>query len=106
MTTAILLNAVYFKGTWLTKFAKGNSRPGAFHAPSGEKQVDFMRQEQRYAVGEAAGLGQAVALPYAKGRSAHGPRPPRVGRTGGRAGDGGGAACALGGAPAPRRGEG
>ena len=66
MTTAILLNAVYFKGTWLTKFAKGNSRPGAFHAPAGEKQVDFMRQEQRFAVGEAAGLGQSVALPYAK----------------------------------------
>ena len=66
MTTAILLNAVYFKGTWLTKFAKGNSRPGAFQAPSGEKQVDFMRQEQRYAVGEANGLGQSVALPYSK----------------------------------------
>jgi serpin B len=66
MTTAILLNAVYFKGTWLTKFAKGNSRPGAFHAPAGDTQVDFMRQEQRYAVGNAAGVGSAVALPYAK----------------------------------------
>ena len=67
MTTAILLNAVYFKGTWLTKFAKGNSRPGAFQAPSGEKQVDFMRQEERYAVGEVSGVGQSIALPYAKG---------------------------------------
>ena len=66
MTTAILLNAVYFKGTWQSKFAKGNSRPGAFHAPAGDTQVDFMRQEKRYAVGEAAGLGQSVALPYAK----------------------------------------
>ena len=66
MTTAILLNAVYFKGTWQSQFVKGNSRPGAFHAPAGEKQVDFMRQEQRYAVGNAAGVGQAVALPYAK----------------------------------------
>ncbi len=66
LTTAILLNAVYFKGTWLTKFSKENSRPGAYQAPSGEKQVDFMRQEQRYAVRKAVGVGQAVALPYAK----------------------------------------
>ena len=66
MTTAILLNAVYFKGTWQAQFAKGKSRPGAFHGPRGEKQVDFMRQGQRYAVGNAAGVGQSVALPYSK----------------------------------------
>ena len=66
MTTAILLNAVYFKGTWRAQFAKGKTRPGAFHGPRGEKQVDFMRQGQRYAVGNAAGVGQSVALPYSK----------------------------------------
>ena len=66
MTTAILLNAVYFKGTWQAQFAKGKSRPGAFHGPRGEKQVDFMRQGQRYAVGNAAGVGQSIALPYSK----------------------------------------
>lgn len=66
MTTAILLNAVYFKGTWQSQFAKGKSKQGVFSAPAGDKQVTFMRQEHRYAVGKATGVGQSVVLNYAE----------------------------------------
>lgn len=31
----VLLNAVYFKGTWTTRFDPADTRPGDFHLPSG-----------------------------------------------------------------------
>mmetsp|Transcript_7518 Transcript_7518/g.22269 ORF Transcript_7518/g.22269 Transcript_7518/m.22269 type:complete len:483 (+) Transcript_7518:153-1601(+) len=65
LTKALLLNAVYFKGSWASKFDKDASGPGTFHAPAGDVTATMMTQTGKFGVARPAGVGTVVALPYA-----------------------------------------
>ena len=63
-TVLILINAIYFNGTWLIPFDKERTVDGVFHLAGGtEKQHPMMSQSWRYSYfkGEKC---QAVKLPY------------------------------------------
>lgn len=61
-TAAVIVNALYLKVAWQSAFPEAATKPAAFHAPSGERQVPMMRQQEsfRYA---AAGGWQLATLP-------------------------------------------
>lgn len=64
-----LINAVYFKGSWQTKFDSENTRDATFHLESGStKQVPMMNRTDEYLhyVNHEDGL-QAINLPYGDG---------------------------------------
>ena len=64
---AYLLNALYFKGTWMSPFNKKWTKERPFHLDSGkETQVWMMEKEQKLAYGENE-LFQRVRLPYGEG---------------------------------------
>lgn len=44
-TVMVLLNAVYFKGSWRDAFTTADTRAEAFHAPGGAQTVPTMRRE-------------------------------------------------------------
>lgn len=67
LTKAILLNAIYFKGTWATPFDADRSKTAPFAAPSGRKDVVMMRQVRPFPTADVPGVGTAVALPYVEG---------------------------------------
>ena len=59
-----LINALYFKGIWTSRFDKHNTAPGDFTTTAGRKnKVDMMRQECNAPYVEAEGL-QIAELPY------------------------------------------
>ncbi|MCG2587402.1 serpin family protein [Rhodohalobacter sulfatireducens] len=59
-----LINAIYFKGDWLSKFDKDETRKADFHLESGETvQVDMMSQKERYAVNFSEEV-RMIELPY------------------------------------------
>lgn len=59
-----LINAIYFKGDWLSKFDKNETRKADFHLESGETvQVDMMSQKERYAVNFSEEV-RMIELPY------------------------------------------
>ncbi|OGR96703.1 MAG: hypothetical protein A2V88_01630 [Elusimicrobia bacterium RBG_16_66_12] len=80
---AVLLNAVYFKGSWVTAFPKekagsvkrgrrssGGPFPETFHPTKGKPfPVELMSVHESFAYAEAPGW-QAVRLPYKGGRLA------------------------------------
>lgn len=58
----VLLNAIYFKASWLTPFDPSLTMPAPFHAPSGDVMVEMMHgSAEMYAVGDGY---QALELPY------------------------------------------
>jgi serine protease inhibitor len=64
----LLINAVYFKGQWQTRFDRALTRPQPFHlAGGGQKRTPMMEQSGNYPY-----LGgdrfQAIGLPYGNGR--------------------------------------
>ncbi len=62
-----LVNAIYLKANWATKFSKDLTTDGSFAAPAGKVTVSMMHRTDR--VDYATGKGwQAVDLPYAFGR--------------------------------------
>jgi len=66
LTRLVLVNAIYFNASWSHPFSEGATRPGAFHLPGGDFQVDMMRQTQRFGYAEGEDY-QAVELPYTGG---------------------------------------
>ena len=65
-----LINAIYFKGAWQTKFDPSHTRDGTFYLATGaEKQVPMMTRTGDYAYYENyEEKCQAVSLPYGDGR--------------------------------------
>lgn len=62
-TKLVLVNTIYFKGSWLLKFDPAQTTDAPFHAPGGDTNVPMMHNSQKrdYARGDGY---QAVALPY------------------------------------------
>lgn len=59
-----LINAVYFKGIWASKFDKSNTREQSFYASGGEtNQVQMMRQTEYFSYASDE-YGQYLELPY------------------------------------------
>jgi serpin B len=59
----ILINAIYFKGTWTYEFDPQDTSDGTFHAPDGDKTVKMMHMHSELSYQENADF-QAVDLPY------------------------------------------
>jgi serine protease inhibitor len=61
---AVLLNVVYFRGGWRSKFEANNTQEGLFHLPDGSsKPVPFMQQEAHRPYYENEQM-QVVELPF------------------------------------------
>jgi serpin B len=62
-TRLVLTNAIYFKGSWRSKFDPQNTADGTFHAEGAERTVPLMHQtlEADYAQGDGY---RVVELPY------------------------------------------
>jgi len=63
----VLVNAIYFKGSWTTEFDSKLTSPREFHLVSGPAQRRMMSREDRFRY-KADDAMQAVALPYGDGR--------------------------------------
>ncbi|MDQ7825310.1 MAG: serpin family protein [Candidatus Eremiobacteraeota bacterium] len=63
----ILVNAIYFKGTWTAKFDKALTKPMDFATARGAKKVPMMMQKGKYLYYSDRAF-QAVALPYGNKR--------------------------------------
>jgi len=65
LTRLVLVNAIYFKGTWATPFPESATRLDKFYAkPDKTVTVPFMHKRDRFSYGENDQL-QLIALPYA-----------------------------------------
>ncbi|MGO8837536.1 MAG: serpin family protein [Limisphaerales bacterium] len=63
-TRMVLVNAIYFKGTWTTPFPEYATRPDKFYAtPDTTVTVPFMHKRGQFSYGENDQL-QLIALPY------------------------------------------
>lgn len=65
-TRLIITNAVYFKGQWSRPFEKYDTKPEAFHAPGGMKQVPMMHQIDHFRVAHIDN-GLMLEMPYGDG---------------------------------------
>ncbi|HSI94392.1 MAG TPA: serpin family protein [Jiangellaceae bacterium] len=61
-TGAVIVNALYLKVAWQAPFVEADTRPAAFHASSGTREVPTMRQQSSLRYG-AAGGWRLVTLP-------------------------------------------
>ncbi|MEZ4960283.1 MAG: serpin family protein [Saprospiraceae bacterium] len=60
----LLINAIYFKGTWKTEFKPADTHPADFYTANGPVEVDMMHiQENNFPYFENS-LFQAIDLPY------------------------------------------
>ena len=70
-TVLFLINAIYFKGTWQTKFDPSETRDGIFYLATGaQKQIPMMSRtgDYSYYANYDANF-QALSLPYGSGRT-------------------------------------
>ncbi|MFG1999954.1 serpin family protein [Spirillospora sp. NPDC048911] len=65
---AVIVNALYLKVAWLHAFERTITKPAAFHAPSGTRQVPTMRQSEHF--GYAEGHGWRMATLHTQGEAA------------------------------------
>ncbi|CAG9112658.1 unnamed protein product [Plutella xylostella] len=65
-TQLVLANAVYFKGTWQTRFSSEMTQPMEFHLANGQRKlVPFMRQITDFQAGLDKYIGaQVVVMPF------------------------------------------
>ncbi len=64
LTRMVLVNAIYFKGTWATPFPESATQPDKFYAqPDTAFTVPFMHERDHFRYGENDQL-QVLALPY------------------------------------------
>jgi serine protease inhibitor len=61
-----LINAVYFKGSWVSQFDPAETQDAVFHAPDGDKNVKMMHIEDKLRILNNDDF-QAVDLPYGHG---------------------------------------
>lgn len=67
-TLLLLLNAVYFKGSWEAQFDRQQTREGPFTGADGQvKQLPMMSRSGTFDY-HAGGAAEAISLPYAGGR--------------------------------------
>jgi serpin B len=59
-TAAVIVNALYLKVAWQHPFAKGDTVPGPFHGPGGQRRVPMMRRTGRLRYAEADGWRMAT----------------------------------------------
>ncbi len=64
-----LINAVYFKGQWTTKFKKSDTFESEFHGLDSVQKVDMMRRNGEVEYGEGDDF-KVVKLPYGNGKTA------------------------------------
>jgi len=68
MTRLVLVNAIYFYGTWLHQFDEASTRTGPFHLLDRQsREVPLMEQTDEFRYGEGDGW-RAALLPY-RGRA-------------------------------------
>ena len=78
---AYLLNALYFKGSWMYPFTRKWTKEQTFRLESGEeKQVWMMEKERKFNYGESD-LCQRICLPYGEGAYAMYVLLPKEGHT-------------------------
>lgn len=65
-TRMVLTNAVYFLGDWVKSFDPEDTRDRSFDAPQGEREVEMMQQQSRFAYGEVEGA-RLLEMPYEGG---------------------------------------
>ena len=64
-TAMVMMNAVYFKGSWLMQFEQHQTAEADFHAPSGTRSVQMMKTKKAFPVGRVGTLNSRVLkLPY------------------------------------------
>jgi serpin B len=69
MTRLVLVNAIYFNGTWAHQFDPASTRTGPFHLLDGQShEVPLMEQTDEFPYGEGDGW-RAARLPYRGGAS-------------------------------------
>ncbi|MDP2852971.1 MAG: serpin family protein [Smithellaceae bacterium] len=63
-SVCVLLNAIYFKGTWASPFQKSRTQDGPFNVSAGKKIiVPFMRQKSEFKIMTKDDF-QAILIPY------------------------------------------
>ena len=64
-TALVMVNAVYFKGTWLMQFDPRRTVQAPFYAPSGTRTVQMMKAKKYFPVGHTGALdARVLKLPY------------------------------------------
>lgn len=78
---AVILNAIYFRGTWAAPFSPEATQPGDFRLASGRtRSVPLMRQVERFELAEVGGF-RRLTLDYQRGGLSMDLLLPTQGRT-------------------------